>query len=323
MLRWGILGLGKIAHKFVKDLQLLTSHTVTGVGSRSLEKARDFANTYFVKKHYGSYDELLNSEDIDIVYIATPHDSHLEWSIKAMDSNKHVLCEKPLAVNRAQVELMINSSRQNKVFLMEALWSRFNPSIKEIIAFCKQGLIGEIKFIQADFNYAIEGSPASRLYNMNLAGGSLLDMGIYPIFLAYAILGMPSKIQAAAQFHESGADIQTTAILEYPAALANVMSSFKAHSNMTASIGGTKGRIEIHPRWHETKSYTLHLNDSIEKIEHQFEGKGFGGEILECHRCITEGRIESPIWSHQDSLNLMSILDEIRTIVGLKYPFEQ
>jgi len=321
-LKWGILGPGKIARSFADDLALVEGATLHGVASRSLERAETFAEAYQVESAYGNYDALIQDSEIDILYIATPHDSHMEYAIKAMKAGKHVLCEKPLAVNSVQVEKMIAVSREQNVFLMEALWSRFNPSIIDVLTKLKAGEIGEIKYVNVDFSVGRNFAPESRMLNMELAGGSLLDMGIYPVFLSYMIFGMPENILATAQFHETGADIQTSAILQYQKGVAHILSGFLSDSEMIAKIHGETGRINIHRRWHEAQSYEIIKEDNSEVFNLPTIGRGYSYEIKESMSCIAQGLIESSRWSHKNSLELISILDEIRESIGLKYSFE-
>ena len=323
-LNWGIIGLGKIAHAFVKDLQLVEACSLVAVASRSQNKATEFAQQYQATKAYSSYTELFQDPEVDIVYIATPHNLHASLAIEAMNAGKHVLCEKPLAVNRVQVSNMIEAATQNQVFLMEAFWSRFNPSIREIIQRIDKGELGKIKQVSANFSFHLDAPIESRAYNMDLAGGALLDVGVYPIFLAYVTLGMPSEMYAISNFHETGADLQTTAILKYDQAVAHVMGGFETHSDMRAEICGTKASVFIEPRWHETRAYSL-LNNETKKTEHfphPFQGKGFIFEIEECLKCIHAGKLASDLWSWQNSLDLIQICDDIRKQIGLRYPFE-
>jgi len=265
---------------------------------------------------------LINDPNVDIIYIATPHNSHMEYAIKAMKAGKHVLCEKPLGVNKLQVQSMVEVAQDQGVFLMEALWSRFNPSIVEVLNKIKAGEIGAVNYINVDFTVHRDFSVDGRMLNMDLAGGSLLDMGIYPIFLAYAILGYPDQIVSAAQFHDSGADIQTSAILKYQHGVAHILSGFNAQSDMIAKINGTEGRINLDSRWHEAEGYKI-IKDG-KTMEHKLPtlGRGYTYEIMECMSCISDGLIESPRWSHQNSMELIRIMDEIRGQIGLKYPFE-
>lgn len=321
-LKWGITGLGGIAHKFVNDLALVESSKLYAVASRSNEKAKAFAKQYKAEKAYGNYEDLLKDEAVDIVYIATPHSSHKNLSIKALQAGKHVLCEKPLAVNHNQVEAMIATAKKENRFLMEALWSKFNPNIQAVLRLIKDGVIGEISHINADFCFLRAEDPKHRLFNMELAGGALLDVGVYPVFLAYSILGIPKAIAATANFANTGVDMQTAAIFNYPKATANIMCGLRSDSDMVAKIYGTKGSIFIDARWHEAQSFQLIKNGVVETKSHLTKGKGFTYEIEECVKCIRSNNLESEVWSHQNSLDLISLTDQIREQVGLKYPFE-
>ena len=321
-IRWGIIGSGKIANRFASDLELIDGAQLVAVASRSEERAKMFAEVNNVEKYYGSYDALFEDSEVDILYIATPHDSHMEHSINAMNAGKHVLCEKPIAVNKSQLQKMLEASKRNQVFLMEALWTRFNPSMLAVLEEIKSGTIGEVNYINADFCFYKEAPPESRMFNMNLAGGSLLDVGIYPIFLAYLIFGYPKEILATARFHETGADLHTSALLKYDEGIASINSGFTSKSDMSAKIYGTKGSIMMNEPWHHTDGYQIVKGGSSEVHHHPLKGRGFSYEIEECNKCIRNNQLESDLWSHQNSLDLISILDKVRAVIGLRYPFE-
>ena len=323
MLRWGIIGLGRIAHSFVQDLLLVDGMILQSVASRSLDKAKSFRDQYGAVSAYGSYDEIYEDPSVDIIYVATPHDSHEAISIHAMNAGKHVLCEKPMAVNRPQVENMIEASQRNKVFLMEALWSRFNPSIEKVLELIQSGAIGDVNYMNADFTYLLDHPPPKRIVELELAGGALLDLGVYPIFLAYSIFGYPNEIKAIGRFLDTGADGQAAALLLYDNGIASVMSGLWSTSDCVARIHGTKGRIHIHGRWHESKGFTLIQGDKETIFDLPTKGRGFTYEIEECGRCISVNKLESEKWSHQSSHDIMAIMDEIRGQIGLVYPFEK
>ncbi|MBA4318772.1 MAG: gfo/Idh/MocA family oxidoreductase [Flavobacterium sp.] len=320
-IKWGIIGLGNIAHQFAKDLMLVEEADLVGVASRNLEKAQEFAEKYDCKKAYDSYDAIINDSEIDILYIATPHNSHAALSIKALQNNKHVLCEKPLALNYNDALQMIQASNENHKFFMEAFWTRFNPSFREAFAKIKNGEIGEVKYINADFAFCanLEGI-GNRNTDLKLGGGALLDIGVYPLFLSYMLLGIPAEILAKSNFHKTGADVQTSMILQYENAQAILHASFVSTSNIKATINGTKGRINLNTLWHEAQSYTLNVANQEVEYTLPTKGKGFTYEIEECHHCIKENRIESNLWSHQNSLELIKIVDEVRSQIGLVYP---
>ncbi len=321
--RWGIAGLGNIAHKFAEDLKLVPDAELTAVGSRNIDKAAAFAREHRVEAYYGSYLELFKSPEVDVIYIATPHTSHAQLSIQCMDQGKHVLCEKPMGTNRAEVEKMIHVALRNNVFLMEALWSRFNPSIDQVYERINKGDIGKVSYLRADFAfYSLDRSTEGRLLNPALAGGSLLDIGIYPVFLAYLVLGMPQKILATSNFFTTGVEIQTGIVLSYPNAMAVLYSGLNSRSEMKAEISGTNGSFTLLPRWHETQGYTLEKSGETEHFEMPTPGKGYSYEIEEVNSCIRSGKIQSEKWSHGNSVDLHWILDEIRSVAGVKFPFE-
>jgi len=321
-LKWGIIGLGGIAHKFAKDLALVKGNQLYAVASRSMEKAKSFAEKYQAEKAYGNYEDLFKDDGLDIVYIATPHNMHKNLSILALQAGKHVLCEKPLAINRKQVEAIITTAQKEKLFVMEAFWSKFNPSIQAVLKLIQSGAIGEVNYVNADFCFLREEDPSHRLFNMELAGGALLDVGVYPIFLAYSILGLPNTIAAVSNFASTGADMQTAITFKYPKAMANLMCGVRSHSDMVAKIYGTKGSIFIDARWHEAQGFKIIRDGEVEIKSYPTNGKGFTYEIEECLKCIRSNQLESEQWSHQNSLDLVSLTDQIREQVGLRYPFE-
>ncbi|MBS9462095.1 Gfo/Idh/MocA family oxidoreductase [Flagellimonas sp. 389] len=322
-IRWGIIGPGNIAKKFTKDLQLFEDVEIGAVASRSLEKAQKFANEFGIENAYGSYEELFTAQTSDVVYIATPHNFHKDLAIKAMESGKHVLCEKPLGVSRSEVEELIKVARTSKVFLMEGLWSRFNPSIQKVKELIDMGEIGKISYVHADFAfYGLDRGEDSRLLNPNLASGSLLDIGIYPIFLAYLILGMPNEVLASSNFHPNGTELQTSMIFQYADAQAVLYSGLTSRSKMEAEISGNTGELLIQPRWHEANSISLLKDGEKKNFELPMAGNGFVHEIKEVHRCLAAKKLESSLWSHQNSLDLLELLDRVREKAAIKFPFE-
>lgn len=322
-IKWGIVGPGKIATDFTEDLKLVPDADVAAVASRSLDRAQQFADKYNIPNVFGNYDELFNSDTVDIVYVATPHNFHKNLAIQAIESGKHVLCEKPLGVNRAEVEEIVAAAKANGVFMMEGLWSRFNPSVRKAKQMVDDGIIGEVGYLHADFAfYALDRSMDSRLLNPELASGSLLDIGIYPIFLAYLILGMPKEIMAKSNFHENGTELQTSMLFHYENAQAVLYSGLTSKSKMEAEISGTKGEIFIHPRWHEADSCRLGRDGKTQEFELPRQGNGFVYEIEEVHQCLKAKKLESDLWSHQNSLDVAELLDSIREKCGITFPFE-
>ena len=323
-IKWGIIGCGNIAHKFTSDLALVEDAEVSAVASRTIEKAQQFARQHNANNAFGTYEELFRDTDTDIVYIATPHVSHAELSIRAMEHGKHVLCEKPLALNAREATAIIETSRRTNRFFMEALWSRFNPTIIEIKKRIDNGEIGEVKFVNADFSFKVTGGLDSRVIALELGGGAVLDIGIYPAFLSYFILGFPKEIVAKSLFHKvTKCDIQTSMIFTYESAQALLSSGFESGSDMIARICGEEGQIYIHKTWHAPEGYTLVRGEHEQVFDLPIKGIGFTYEIKECHKCLRNNQIESELWLHKSSLDLISILDVVRDQVGLVYPQEQ
>ena len=323
MIKWGIVGAGNIAHSFSKDLALVNGGKLVSVASRNLEKAQVFADEYGAPNAFGSYEELFKSNTVDVIYLATPHTSHADLSIAAMKAGNAVLCEKPMGVNKPEVVEMVKVAKDNNVFLMEALWSRFNPTIKKVKELVDNGTIGDIGYLHADFAfYALDREENGRLLNPDLAGGSLLDIGIYPIFLAYLMLGMPKDIKASANFYKTGVEMQCSMIFNYDNAQAILYSGLNSDSEKKAEIAGSKGSIFIHPRWHETTGYTIEKDGESTSNEVGKMGKGYVHEIEEVQNCLTSGKKQSDLWSHQNSLDLIEIMDSVRKLTGIVFPFE-
>ncbi|NJB35484.1 Gfo/Idh/MocA family protein [Croceivirga sp. JEA036] len=322
-IKWGIIGLGNIANKFANDLSLVPDATLVAVASTSKERAQNFASKYDVKTSYGSYDELFNDPDVFVVYIATPHNLHAELSIKAMQAGKHVLCEKPIAVNMSEFKTMRKVARENNRFLMEALWTRFNPSLNKLHSLVKDNIIGKPSYVNADFTfYALDRGDNKRLLNPNLAGGSLLDIGLYPVFFAYLLLGKPSKIIATANFYKTGAEKQVSIIFDYPDAQAVLHSGFSSDLQASAKVVGPKGCIGLLPSWHKAEGYFMELDKNKETFKLPLKGLGYVHEIIEVHQCLRAGKLESTQWSLTNTEDLLELLDKIRKIIGVKFPFE-
>ncbi len=324
LIRWGIVGPGRIAHSFAKDLKLIPGGKLTAVASRNLLNAEAFANEYGAEHRFGSYEELFRSDTVDAIYIATPHTSHAALSIAAMNHGKHVLCEKPMGINHDEVSQMIDAADRNQVFLMEALWSRFNPTIKKVKDLVQAGHIGKVRYLHADFAfYALDRDEAGRLLNPDLAGGSILDIGIYPIFLSYLLLGIPKLIQASSKIYKTGAEVQTSMLFDYEEAQSLLYSGLTSKSEMKAEISGTEGAIFIHPRWHEAQGYSIEKDGNLVSYELPTNGKGYSYEIEEVHNCLRSGKLQSDLWSHQNSMDLAMILDTVRERSGISFPFEK
>jgi predicted dehydrogenase len=321
--KWGILAPGRIAGKFAEDIGKLPGHCIYAVGSRSLERAGLFAERYNIPNAYGSYEELLRVGGIDALYIASPHSGHFEHTLQCIDAGIPVLCEKPLAINSLQVSFMIARAKQRNVFLMEALWTRFLPAMEQALSWIEMGKIGDIQGVKADFGFKPTNmDPSGRLFNPALGGGALLDIGIYPIFLALLVMGKPSKIQARGVIGATGVDEEVILLTEHGAdRFGQLHASIRNDTKTEGFIFGSKGVIHLHTRWHETTSLAFLPHGEVPEILHfDNQGWGYGWEAKEVERCVTQGLLESPKWSLEQSLLLMEIMDEVRLQIGLNYP---
>ena len=320
-IKWGIIGLGNIAHKFAADLLLVEGAQIKAVASRDSQKAIDFAQTYHAENAFSSYKELAEDPDIDIVYIATPHTFHYKNTMMCLRSGKSVLCEKAFGMNAKEVESMVSEARKQNVFLMEALWTRFIPATEKLLELVNQNTIGEIKHIRADFGFIADKNPERRLFNKKLGGGSLLDVGIYPVYLSLLLLGLPYEIIAKAQMTESKVDSFCAMLFDYPNGNKAILeSSIESATRVEAYIYGNKGSIKMHKNFHHSKKLTIKLNGEESKtLQIDYIGNGYYHEIMEVMSCLRNHKIESSKMSHQMSLDLIGTLDKVRSKIGLTY----
>ena len=322
--KWGIIGTGGIAHAFAKDLALLDGHTVYAIGSRNLNTAQNFATEFNAAKAYGSYEELVHDDSIDAVYIATPHPSHIENVLIALNAQKPVLCEKPFAVNAKEAKQMVDTAVANNVAIMEAMWARFLPhyaKIREIIA---SGILGQITTIHADHGQRLADQNIPRLVEPSLAGGALLDLGIYPISFAHMILGIPTSITSNAVLTEKGVDAQTSIILNYPqGAQAILNTSMIVQTPCTAVVAGLNGYLEVDRTFYNPTSMRVTLYDgTVTEYPNTYTGHGLREQAAEFARVVKSGEKKSPILRTTDTVAIMEIMDTVRAQIGLKYPFE-
>ena len=323
--KWGILGPGTISHKFVSDLKLLHEAEVYAVGSRSIDKAQAYADRYSIPKAYGSYEELLTDPNVEIIYISTLHPMHKEWIIKSLEAGKAVLCEKPITVNALEAEEVFNAAEKNNVFFMEAMWTRFLPVMVKVREWVKSGAIGEVRMLKADFGFRAAFNKEGRLFNPSLAGGALLDAGIYPISLAYMVFGKtPAEIISTAHLGETGVDEQGVSVFKYDKGeLAILESAVRTTTPQEAYILGTKGSIKI-PQFWCAKSAILTTDDGKSQVyEDSRQPIGYGFEAEEVMRCLSKGEKESSVMPLMESLEIMKTMDIIRIQYGVKYPFEK
>jgi predicted dehydrogenase len=321
--KWGILGPGGIARAFAKDLQLLEAHEVAAVGSRTLSNAQEFAKT-FGGTAYGSYEELVADPTVDAIYVATPHPSHKENVITALNAGKPVLCEKPFAVNAHEAREMVAAAEKNGVALMEAMWARFLPHYADVREIIASGVLGQILTVQADHGQRLADRNIPRLVEPSLAGGALLDLGIYPVSFAHMILGNPEKITASAVLTDKGVDAQTSMIFDYAdGAQAILTTTMIEQTPCRAVVAGVNGWLEIDRTFYNPTSMRVVLFDgSVTQYPHTYTGHGLREQAEAFKKLVQSGKTQSEILTWKDTVDIMGTLDAVRSQIGLRYPFE-
>ena len=324
IVNWGILGTGRIATKFVIGLGNAKGAYVKAVGSRVKETAREFGGRFNIPRQYARYQDLVNDPELDVVYISSPHTFHYEHSLLALKAGKAVLCEKPFTLNALQARELVRESRQHKLLLMEGMWTRFFPIMDRLRELLASQVIGDVHTFIADIGIRRSIESKERLFHLDLGGGSLLDLGVYPISLASMIFGAPARITAMAHFGESGVDERLGIILGYPSgALASVFTAITTESPKEAVILGSKGMLRIHSNFITPTRLTVNIYGESESIiEEGMIGNGMHYEADEIMRCLRAGNIESPLMPLEESVRIMETLDSIRSQLGFKYPTE-
>lgn len=320
---WAILGCGKIARKFSSDLKLLPNARLYAAASRSMDKAIAFAGEFGFEKAYGSYDEMVRDPQVDIVYVATPHSHHMEHAILCLDHGKAVLCEKAFALNADQVNRMIEAARRNGVFLMEAFWTRFQPAFLKMMEVLASRQLGRPKMLRSDFAFNGGNDLSSRLFNMALGGGSLLDIGIYPVFIALQAFGRPEEIKTFADLAPTGADRSITMLFRYSdGQMASLASSFAVCSDTQSEVWCEKGFVRIRRKDISSTHLTV-WRDNGQEEDYDFinqEGSGYHLEAQHVMQCLDEGLTESRELPLSFSSLLIETLDRIRKDAGIVYP---
>ena len=326
MTNWGIIGLGKIARQFADDLRLLPNARLHAVASTSAERASAFAAEFGAVHAFGRYEDMVLCPDLDVVYVATPHPFHCENTLLCLENGLPVLCEKPFAMNMDEARRMVAAARRNRVFLMEALWTRFIPAIEQVFQRVENGEIGTLHTIKADLGFKMPFDPQSRVFKKSLGAGSLLDLGIYPAMLAVSLFGKPEpeNICAAATFTNTDVDESCVFSFQYPAGrLAIGHSTIAANTSLGAHLYGTEGTIFLHPRWHHTQKLTISRYDgrqeSFRDLEIPYVGRGYSYEAAHVMQCLDNELPESEIVPLELSLDLVETLETIRGKVGLVY----
>jgi predicted dehydrogenase len=319
--RWGIVATGNISRAFVEDLRLNPDSEVVAVGSRTADSAAAFAQRFGIPVAHGSYEAVAEDDDVEVVYVGASHNAHYFAAKAALEAGKAVVCEKPLTVRAEQAEELVRLARERQLFFMEAMWMRCRPGFADLLAILGRGEIGELRALRADLGFVATREQAVRLEDPNQAGGALLDVGVYPITLAYATLGPPAELHAVADLRDGYDRTFTIAMSWENGTVAGLGGSIGAALERSAVFAGSLGALKIPAPFHEIPALELALLDgTARELVPESRGQGYIHEVEEVVRCLRAGLIESPLVPWADSLAVMRILDECRAQIGLEYP---
>ncbi|MGP0031618.1 MAG: Gfo/Idh/MocA family protein [Acidimicrobiales bacterium] len=323
MIRWGVVGPGAIAGGFADAMQLVEGGEIVAVASRSAERAEAFGDRFAIPLRYGDYGAMADDPSVDAVYVATPQSRHDVDTLAFLRAGKHVLCEKPFALNARQARRMAEEARGRGLFLMEAIWSRFLPAYRALVDVVGAGRIGEPLLVEADFGFRRPMDPQHRLFRPDLGGGGLLDLGIYPLQLCSLLLGYPEHAVAEGVIGETGVDEQVAAVLRHPGGTLGVIKAgLRVGMTCTARVSGSEGCVDIPALMHCPDAITVASSSGVERIDASYEGNGLRFQVDEVHRCLAAGETESPVMPLDESIVLASTLDAIRAQIGLVFPGE-
>lgn len=322
-IRFGILGAGAIAGRFMRDFHEAKDAQMQAVASRDIARARAFAQKWEIPAALDSYEALCQDAQIDVVYVATPHPMHMEHAMLAMRAGKHVLVEKPAALNAAEFEKMTACAQENGVFLMEAMWTRFFPANVQVRELLRTGEIGPLRGIQANFTFHAGENPKSRLFSPELGGGSLLDVGCYPIQYALDMFAdKPVQYQGYARHAGTGVDSLCAIAVEFPQGLAMLMCGLEAEAQPDAILMGTEGSIYVPDFYHPRRLHVRKKGEVERVMTFPYEEEGFAYEVQHVCECVRKGMPQSDIMPWSDSLEGLHIMDGLRAAWGIRYPQE-
>lgn len=324
-INWGILGTGNISSKFAGGLSVMSDARLLAVGSRGQDSADRFGDRFGAERRYDSYEALAADPDIDAVYIGTPHPYHKPNALLCLQHGKAVLVEKPFAMNTSEAEIMVQTAREKNLYLMEAMWTRYLPIMVRVRQLLAEGAIGEVRMLHADFGFRTRVNPQGRLFDPDLGGGALLDVGIYPLSLASMIFGQPSQTVGLAHLGETGVDENTAILLSYEGgALAVLSCAIRTSTPHIAIINGTQGRITIPTSWWYPTRMTVEIfGKETAEVEMPLTGNGYNYEAAEVGRCLRAGLLESDIMPLEETLSILRTMDYLRQQWGLTYPMEK
>lgn len=321
-LRWGIMATGLIAETFVKDLHV-AGLPVVAAGSRDLSRAQAFADRLGLARAHGSYEALVSDPEIDVIYVATPHPFHLDGARLALEAGKHVLVEKPFAMNAAEARQIAALAEARQLFVMEAMWTRFLPHMRRLREILASGRLGRLLSLRADHGQALPSDPGHRLNDLSLGGGALLDLGIYPVSFACEVLGLPEALHAVARFKETGADAAVEVVMRHAGdALSQLSCASDIRGPNTASVVGESGSVEIDATWYAPARLRLRAPDGavLEEFEAPMQGRGMQYQALALQEAVQAGQRSHPLMSMDETIRILEVMDEIRAQIGLTYP---
>lgn len=323
-IRWGILSTGLIAGKMAEALSSLDDAEIAAVGSRTQESADAFGDEWNIPTRHASYEALANDPDVDVIYIGTPHPFHKDNAILCLNGGKHVLCEKPFTINAYELQGVMAVAREKNLFLMEAMWTRYLPAVVQVREWIAEGLIGDVRMVQSNFCIDLDPKPEGRLLNIELGGGALLDLGVYPVSFASMVLGKPTSIQSMAHIGPTGVDEHVVMSLAYGESKHAALSCcLNMNAPVEAHILGEKGFIKVHEDFFRAETVTLAITGEEPKTKHFPHHKnGYEYEAMEVMACIRAGKMESDVMTLAESLDIMQTMDTMRAQWGLKYPTE-
>jgi predicted dehydrogenase len=321
--RWGVVATGAMSRTFVGDLLVTPSCEVVAVGSRSMDSARGFADEFGISRAYGTYEDLANDDNVDVVYVGATHNAHHQAARVGLDARRAVLCEKPLTVDLGQATDLVDTARRQGLFLMEAMWTRCQPGWLSLIGELEAGVIGPILRVEASLGSPAPSGAAHRLRNPALAGGSLLDTGVYPVAVAVALLGAPAEVRALGTL-DGGVDTSTVVACRWDGGQTGLLgSTIEAVSPGTAVFSGPDGRVTLPFPFNKITGYRVERRgEPARSVSIPLEGAGYVHMAAEVARCLRAGLIESPLVPLEASLATMAVLDEARRQIGLVYPRE-
>jgi predicted dehydrogenase len=320
-IRWGIVGPGRIAENLVQDFAVVDGARPVAVASRSIDRARAFAGRHGIERAHGSYAEILADPEVDVLYVATPHPQHHAIALAALRAGKALLIEKTFTATAAGAEEIVDVARKTGVFVMEAMWTRFQPAIVAVRDLMADGAIGEVRSLQADLGVAKEYDPTDRMFDLALGGGALLDVGVYVASFAQMLLGTPERVVAAGSLFPSGADAEAGLLLDYgDGRSATLLASLRNALPGQARVFGTAGWIDVLPRFHHPKTIVLHRGGAEpETITRTPIGAGYAHELIEVNECLRAGRSESTVMPLADTLAVQRLLGDAAEQLGVRH----